>query len=144
MDLLERTKEILSDLIAFPTVSSESNLDLVDYVADLLRDVGASVDVQKSECGAKANLFATLGPAVDGGVVLSGHTDVVPVTDQDWSTDPFQMNERDGKLFGRGTCDMKAFIAITLARVPQLVRQKLSTPVHFAPILARLKVSCPK
>ena len=114
MTSLARTREILGDLIAFPTVSSASNLDLIAYAADLLGDAGASVSVNRDGTGAKANLFATLGPAGDGGIVLSGHTDVVPVEGQDWTSDPFRMIERDGRLYGRGACDMKGFLACAL------------------------------
>ncbi len=129
---LARTKAILRDLIAFPTVSTDSNLAMIDYMAILLRDAGARVDVITAPCGGKANLFATLGPDQDGGIVLSGHSDVVPVTDQNWSTNPFEMVEKDGRLFGRGTCDMKGFIAATLALAPQFAAQTTTRPLHFA------------
>jgi acetylornithine deacetylase len=115
--------KILSDLIAFPTVSSDSNLAMIDYLSNRLEDCGASVDVFHDESGKKANMFATLGPNTDGGIVLSGHSDVVPVTDQDWDSDPFEMVEQEGKLFGRGTCDMKGFIATTLAMAPCFAKQ---------------------
>ena len=96
--MIDETKRILSDLIAFPTVSADSNLEMIAYLANRLEDCGAQVDVLTDETGRKANLFATLGPQRDGGIVLSGHSDVVPVTDQDWATDPFQMVERDGLI----------------------------------------------
>lgn len=130
--MLETTKSILADLIAFPTVSYDSNLDMIDYIAGYLEEHGARVDVFKDETGHKANLFATIGPDGDGGLVLSGHSDVVPVTDQDWTDDPFQMVEREGKLFGRGTCDMKGFIAATLAMAPKFAKAPLTRPIHFA------------
>lgn len=130
--MLETTKSILADLIAFPTVSYDSNLDMIDYIAGYLEEHGARVDVFKDETGHKANLFATIGPDGDGGLVLSGHSDVVPVTDQDWTDDPFQMVEREGKLFGRGTCDMKGFIAATLAMAPEFAKAPLTRPIHFA------------
>ena len=130
--MLETTKSILADLIAFPTVSYDSNLDMIDYIAGYLEEHGARVDVFKDETGHKANLFATIGPDGDGGLVLSGHSDVVPVTDQDWTDDPFQMVEREGKLFGRGTCDMKGFIAATLAMAPEFAKGPLTRPIHFA------------
>ena len=130
--MLETTKQILSDLIAFPTVSVDSNLDMIAYLAARLDDCGAKVEIFHDESGKKANLFATLGPAVDGGIVLSGHSDVVPVSDQNWTSDPFVMEERDGRLYGRGTCDMKGFIAATVAMAPHFARRVTDTPVHFA------------
>ncbi|WP_424944115.1 acetylornithine deacetylase [Aliiroseovarius crassostreae] len=129
---LEQTKRILADLIAFPTVSADSNLAMIDYMADLLRACGARVDVFHDPTGQKANLFASIGPEVDGGLVLSGHSDVVPVSDQDWSSDPFAMVEADGRLYGRGTCDMKGFIAATLAMAPQFAKTARRRPIHFA------------
>ncbi len=128
----DRTCEILGDLIAFPTLSSDSNQALIAYTAGLLEDCGAKVDITSSPCGRKANLFATLGPEVDGGILLSGHSDVVPVTDQDWSSDPFVMAQREGRLYGRGACDMKGFIAATLALAPSYAAQVSARPIHFA------------
>ncbi len=130
--MLETTKQILSDLIAFPTVSVDSNLDMISYLAARLKDCGAKVEIFHDATGKKANLFATLGSEVDGGIVLSGHSDVVPVTDQDWTSDPFVMEGRDGRLYGRGTCDMKGFIAATVAMAPHFAQQVTDTPVHFA------------
>ena len=132
MDTLARTKDILRDLIAFPTVSRDSNHAMIGYMANLLEDCGAQVDLITSPCGTKANLFATLGPVKSGGILLSGHSDVVPVTDQEWATDPFEMVEKDGLLYGRGTCDMKGFIAATLAMAPIYARQVGTRPLHFA------------
>ena len=130
--MIDQTKRIMSDLISFPTVSADSNLDMIAYLANQLEDCGAQVDVLIGESGRKANLFATLGPLGDGGIVLSGHSDVVPVTDQNWTTDPFKMVERDGLLFGRGTCDMKGFIAASLAMAPLFAKQVRDRPLHFA------------
>ena len=130
MNDLLRTKAILADLIAFPTVSTDSNLDCIQYMADYLTAIGARVEVMRDATGTKANLWATLGPEGDGGLVLSGHSDVVPVADQDWSSDPFRMEERDGRLYGRGTCDMKGFIAAALAKAPAFAASK--RPIHFA------------
>ncbi len=130
--MMEQTTRILSDLIAYPTVSADSNLEMIAYLANRLEDCGARVDVMFDASGQKANLFATLGPDTDGGIVLSGHSDVVPVTDQDWTSDPFTMEERDGRLYGRGTCDMKGFIAATLAMAPEFAEQISRRPVHFA------------
>lgn len=130
--MLTETKRILADLIAFPTISADSNLEMITYMADHLHACGARVDIYRDDSGQKANLFATLGPETDGGMVLSGHSDVVPVTDQKWATDPFQMTEMDGCLYGRGTCDMKGFIAATLAMAPEYAQMARSKPIHFA------------
>jgi acetylornithine deacetylase len=132
MTTLARTREILGDLIAFPTVSSDSNLELITYAADLLSDAGAAISIGRDATGAKANLFATLGPSGDGGIVLSGHTDVVPVEGQDWTGDPFGMAERNGLLYGRGACDMKGFIAACIAMAPTFAELELRRPLHFA------------
>lgn len=132
MTPLRRSLDILGDLVAFPSVSSDSNLDIINYCADLLHGLGAQVDIIPDETGLKANLFASLGPQIDGGIILSGHTDVVPVTDQDWDTDPFTMVERDGRLYGRGTCDMKGFIAAALALAETIDASELRRPLHFA------------
>ena len=132
MTALERTIPLLGDLVAFPTVSSDSNLALIGYVASYLQNLGADVRVYADDSGAKANLFATLGPMIDGGIVLSGHSDVVPVEDQDWSSNPFALEEREGRLYGRGTCDMKGFIAASLATAPDFAKADLKRPIHFA------------
>ena len=130
--MLVETKRILADLIAFPTVSTDSNLAMVDYLVDRLEDAGAICRIFPDATGQKANLFATIGPDRPGGLMLSGHCDVVPVTDQNWSTDPFEMVERDGRLFGRGSCDMKGFIAAALAMAPQFAAKDRALPIHFA------------
>ncbi|MEL7259467.1 MAG: acetylornithine deacetylase, partial [Pseudomonadota bacterium] len=132
MDNLSATISILGDLIAFPTISPDSNLDMIAYLAERLEHTGARVDIYHDETGKKTNLFATLGPDVHGGIVLSGHTDVVPVADQFWSSEPFEMDHRDDKLFGRGTCDMKGFIAAALAMAPVFAERVGERPVHFA------------
>ncbi len=132
MTTLARTRDILGELIGFPTVSSDSNLELITYAATLLSEAGATLSISRNETGEKANLFATLGPQVDGGIVLSGHTDVVPVEGQEWTGDPFVMREHDGKLFGRGACDMKGFIAACLAMAPDFAELELKRPLHFA------------
>ena len=129
---LSRTQAILADLVGFPTVSADSNLAMIDHMANLLSDAGARVDLFHDDTGTKANLFATIGPDREGGIVLSGHSDVVPVTDQNWTSDPFRLAERDGRLFGRGTCDMKGFIAATLAMAPDYAARRLTRPIHFA------------
>lgn len=132
MTSLQDTIAILGDLVAFPSISTDSNLACIDYLANRLEAAGARVEVMHDATGAKANLWATLGPEGDGGIVLSGHTDVVPVADQDWSSDPFAMVERDGALFGRGTCDMKGFIAAAVALAPLYAKAATKRPIHFA------------
>lgn len=129
--MLESTVELLGQLVAFPTISSESNLEMIVHLADRLSAAGARVEIQENGAG-KANLWATLGPETPGGILLSGHSDVVPVVDQAWSGDPFVMEERDGRLFGRGTCDMKGFIAAAVAMAPVLAQAATRRPVHFA------------
>lgn len=129
---LDTSIDILRDLIAFDTTSRNSNLPLIDYVAGYLSDRGAAPRIIPSEDGAKANLFCTVGPDIAGGVVLSGHSDVVPVDGQDWSTDPFRLTEQDGKLFGRGSADMKGFIACALAQIPRFIDMDLPRPIHLA------------
>lgn len=131
-DQLHNTVGLLSELISFPTISADSNLALINFAAEKLGALGATVRVSEDETGTKANLFATLGPETDGGIILSGHSDVVPVDGQDWTSDPFQMRQADGKLFGRGTCDMKGFIAASLAMAEQYCALPLTRPVHFA------------
>ncbi len=123
---------LLERLIAFDTVSARSNLALIDWVADYLRSHGLAPLILPNAAGTKANLYATIGPDIAGGVVLSGHTDVVPVTDQEWHSDPFTLTARGDRLFGRGTADMKGFLALALAMVPELRARRLSRPVHLA------------
>ncbi|WP_310620695.1 acetylornithine deacetylase [Flexibacterium corallicola] len=132
MNVLDTTKALLKELIAFPTISSNSNLDMIDCLAQYLSSSGATVEIWRDESGRKANLFATIGPNIDDGIVLSGHCDVVPTADQDWTNDPFEMIERNGKLFGRGTCDMKGFIAAAVAMAPRYAQLNLKRPIHFA------------
>lgn len=124
--------DMLARLIAFDTTSRLSNLGLIDWVRAYLAGHGVTSTLVPSSDGRKANLYATIGPAVPGGVVLSGHTDVVPVDGQDWSSDPFRLTERDGRLYGRGTADMKAFSAIALALVPEMLAAGLKRPIHLA------------
>ncbi len=124
--------ELLDRLVSFDTTSHRSNLALIDFVAEYLSGYGIESTRVFADDGGKANLFATVGPHVDGGIVLSGHTDVVPVTDQAWDHDPFQLIRGDGRLIGRGTADMKGFIALALAAVPKLVARAPKIPVHLA------------
>jgi len=123
-------REMIDKLVSFDTVSRNSNLQLIDYIRDYLDGFGITSNLVASDDGQKANLYATVGPMIEGGVVLSGHTDVVPVDGQPWESDPFQVLERDGRLYGRGTCDMKSFYAIALALLPEM--NKLKKPIHFA------------
>ncbi len=124
--------DILEKLIAFPTVSRDSNLDLIRYVSDLLEAAGIACQIIHSEDGHKANLFATIGPKGIPGVMLSGHVDVVPIDGQDWTLPAFEMTSRDGRLYGRGATDMKGFVASALAASLKAARMKLQTPLHLA------------
>ena len=123
---------ILADLIGFDTTSRNSNLELIRYVEDYLSQHGVQSTLVHDDSGHKANLYATIGPAELGGVMLSGHTDVVPVDGQRWASDPFVLEPIDDKVFGRGSADMKGFIACVLERVPEMVTASLSTPIHIA------------
>lgn len=124
--------ELIETLVAFDTTSRESNLDMIRFVEDYLRGHGIGSDLIFNDDASKANLIATIGPATaHGGVVLSGHSDVVPVDGQDWSSDPFRVVERSGRLYGRGTCDMKGFLAVVLALVPEFLARDLRVPVHI-------------
>lgn len=124
--------EMLRTLVAFPTVSRNSNLELIDYAHGLLRGLGAECRFTYDDDRRKANLFATLGPNDARGIVLSGHTDVVPVDGQAWDSDPFTLVEREGRLYGRGAADMKGYIACVLAAVPEFAARGLHTPLHIA------------
>jgi acetylornithine deacetylase len=129
---LADTVALLRELVAFPTISEVSNLDMIAYLGHRLESCGARVDIFHDEIGHKANLFATIGPDTDGGIVLSGHSDVVPVAEQDWASDPFDLIEHDGRLYGRGTCDMKGFIAAAVSMAPLLATRATTRPLHFA------------
>jgi acetylornithine deacetylase len=125
-------REMIDRLVSFDTTSRDSNLSLIEFVEDYLKSHGiAPLRISNSK-GTKANLYATIGPEAPGGIVLSGHTDIVPVDGQPWTSDPFKTVVRDGKLYGRGTCDMKSFCAIALAFVPQFVAARSKTPIHLA------------
>ena len=125
------TVEMLRRLVAFDTTSRNSNLDLIRDVAAYLEDLGVASDLSYDETGGKANLYATLGPSDVPGVALSGHTDVVPVDGQNWSSDPFTQREHDGRLYGRGSSDMKGFLAVCLAYAPKFLAAKPKIPVHL-------------
>ncbi|MBV9550386.1 MAG: acetylornithine deacetylase [Alphaproteobacteria bacterium] len=124
--------QLAKALIAFDTTSRGSNLALIDFAQSLIEQAGGRCRRSYDATGAKANLFTSFGPDGDGGIVLSGHTDVVPVDGQDWSSDPFDAVTRDGKLFGRGACDMKGFIAVALSLLPEIAAAKLKRPLHLA------------
>jgi len=124
--------EMIEKLVGFATISSESNLDLIQFVRDYLAGHGVESRLTYDDGKRKANLFATIGPDRAGGVVLSGHTDVVPIAGQPWESDPFTLTKRGDKLYGRGTSDMKSFIAIALAMVPSFKEAALRRPIHLA------------
>jgi acetylornithine deacetylase len=130
--VLPDTVDILRRLVGFDTTSSRSNRELIDWVANRLEDQGIRAFVQHGDEPGKANLFATIGPQDLPGVMLSGHSDVVPVEGESWSSDPFLLTERDGRLHGRGSADMKAYIACCLAMAPAFRSASLRTPVHIA------------
>ncbi len=130
-DILANAKALLGRLVAFPTVTDRSNLELVAFVEDYLSSLGVECRRLPNAAGDKAALIATIGPRVDGGAVLSGHTDVVPAAGQPWTGDPFELREIEGRLYGRGACDMKGFDACALAMVPHLLAAKLKRPAHI-------------
>jgi len=123
---------MLAELVRFDTTSRDGNIPLIKFVENYLDSWGIPHFRVDYEAGKKTNLFATIGPDIAGGIVLSGHTDVVPVDGQKWASNPFELSERDGRLYGRGTCDMKGFIAVALALVPQFKSANLKTPIHLA------------
>ena len=124
--------EILEKLISFPTISRSPNIELIKWVSNLLASFGVKTTILQHEDGSRANLFATTGGEEHGGIMLSGHTDVVPTEGQDWQTDPFKLTKLDGKLFGRGTADMKGFCASAIKVLCDASNKKLKTPIHLA------------
>jgi len=124
--------DIFDRLVAFPTVSRDGNIDLIRYIADVLAGAGIEAELYPHETGDRASLFATVGPSKRGGVVLSGHTDVVPVEGQAWTTDPFRLTRRDNQLLGRGAADMKGFIACAIESLIAAKDEELSRPLHVA------------
>jgi acetylornithine deacetylase len=128
----EASLAMVERLVAFDTTSALSNLALIEDVRAYLAGFGIESRLTYNAEKTKANLYATIGPADKGGVVLSGHTDVVPVAGQSWTSDPFTVRRTNGRLYGRGTSDMKSFIAVALALVPEFLRRKPKTPIHFA------------
>jgi acetylornithine deacetylase len=129
---MSSSRDVLKALVAFDTTSRESNLQLIEFVRDYLASCDVPCELIYNQQRSKANLFATIGPTDKPGIVLSGHTDVVPVDGQPWTVPPFELTERDGKVYGRGTADMKGYIACVLALVPSLVSTSLRLPVHIA------------
>ena len=133
--IFPETLKILSDLIKFKTVSGTSNLELIKYCEKKLNAVGATSSKTFNESNSQANLFSTINGKdnLNGkGIILSGHTDVVPAVSSEWTSDPYIAREKDNKVFGRGTCDMKGFIACTLAVAPLFASKKLKAPIHFS------------
>lgn len=131
-DALENTVQILERLVGFKSVSGRPTHGIVGYVQDYLSEHGVETTLSFDALGEKANLFATVGPAIDGGVVLNGHTDVVPIEGQTWASDPFTLTRRGERLFGRGSVDMKGFLACVLASVPMFKAANLKKPIHIA------------
>lgn len=127
------TIQILEKLVSFPVLSGDSNLNIITWIKDYIESFDIKTILVPNEEGTKATLHCRIGPAVDGGIILSGHTDVVPVKGQEWETDPFQLTDKnDGNLYGRGSCDMKGFIAICLHSLPKMVQANLEKPIYFA------------
>ncbi|MCP4789789.1 MAG: acetylornithine deacetylase [Gammaproteobacteria bacterium] len=126
------TITLLDKLIGFDTTSCNSNLELMQFIQDYLQDYGVNSELVHDPALPKANLFATIGPDIDGGIMLSGHTDTVPVSGQNWTRQPFQLSAENGRYYGRGTTDMKGFLACVLAAVPDMAERPLSQPIHLA------------
>lgn len=126
------TLDILKRIIGFDTVSRNSNMAMIEWLQEYLESYGIKSSLIFDATGKKANLYATIGSREQSGILLSGHTDVVPIDGQDWSTDPFDLVEKDGRLFGRGTSDMKSFLAVVLAQVPAFASARLNMPINLA------------
>lgn len=126
-------EELLAKLVSFPVLGGQSNMSILNWIKEYLESYGVQVNLVPNEEGNKASLHCRIGPEVDGGVILSGHMDVVPVEGQEWNTDPFILTDKgDGKLYGRGSCDMKGFLACCLAVLPEMVKAELKKPIYFA------------
>ncbi|WP_282135578.1 acetylornithine deacetylase [Seonamhaeicola maritimus] len=124
---------MLEKLVSFPVLGGESNLEIIHWIKDYIESFGISTTLVPNKENTKASLHCRIGPAVDGGVILSGHTDVVPVKGQPWTTDPFELVDKsDGNLYARGSCDMKGFLACCLTALPDMVEAELKTPIYFA------------
>ena len=131
-DTVNNAIEILEKLVGFDSISGKPTHDIIAYIQNYLSDQGIDSTLSYDDDGERANIFATIGPKVDGGVVLNGHTDVVPVVGQNWSTNPFELTRKGDRLHGRGSVDMKGFLACVLASVPLFKSTKLSKPIHIA------------
>ena len=127
-----KVEEILAKLVSFPVLGGDSNLELIHWIKSYIESFGLETTLVPNEEKTKASLHCRIGPSVDGGVILSGHTDVVPVKGQAWDSDPFTLTKKDSKLFGRGSADMKGFIACCLASLPKLIKADLKQPIYFA------------
>ncbi len=126
-------QELLSKLVSFPVLGGESNMSIITWIKDYIEEYGVETTLVPNEEGDKASLHCRIGPAVSGGIILSGHTDVVPVKGQPWTSDPFVLTDKsDGKLYGRGSCDMKGFVACVLTVLPEMVKADLKLPIYFA------------
>src|SRR5215204_1003640 len=128
----DKATEILAALVGFDTTSRNSNLPLIGWVEGYFDRLGVAHERIEDRAAAKANLWATVGPAGTPGYILSGHTDTVPVDGQVWTSDPFRLTERDGRLYGRGAADMKGYVACCLAAVPDMLKRPLRQPIHLA------------
>ena len=127
-----KVEDILAKLVSFPVLGGDHNLEIIHWIQNYIEPFGIATTLVPNEEKTKASLHCRIGPSVDGGVILSGHTDVVPVKGQAWDSDPFILTKKDGKLFGRGSADMKGFIASCLASLPTLVKADLKKPIYFA------------
>lgn len=125
-------KEMLDKLVSFKTVSLDSNLEMIKFIQDYLNSYGINSHLVFNNLKTKANLYAQIGPNVEGGILLSGHTDVVPIEGQSWTSDPFRLIEKNGRLYGRGSCDMKGFNALVLVAIPSMIKVKLQKPIQIA------------
>jgi len=125
-------KEILTKLVSYDVLSAQNNLELVHWIRNYIHSFGVEVTYIYNKDKTQASLHCRIGPGVDGGVILSGHTDVVPVKGQPWNTNPFKLTEIEGRLYGRGACDMKGYLACFLAVLPEMVQSKLKKPIYFA------------
>ena len=123
---------MLDKLVSFKTVSLDSNLEMINFIQDYLNSYGIDSHLVFNNLKTKANLYAQIGPNVEGGILLSGHTDVVPIEGQSWTSDPFRLIEKNGRLYGRGSCDMKGFNALILAAIPTMMMVKLQKPIQIA------------